>query len=106
MEFTFNQALLPLRYVPQAWHEAASAMQALGHVEKARDYWTRGGATLPDCDALHLALARFEEAQARPAEARQVLEALVARRPAPLTFILLMRFSFRAEGLKVRVRVS
>ena len=35
-----------------------------------------------------------------PAEARQVLEALVARRPAPLTFILLMRFSFRAEGLK------
>ena len=100
MEFTFNQALLPLRYVPQAWHEAASAMQALGHVEKARDYWTRGGATLPDCDALHLALARFEEAQARPAEARQVLEALVARRPAPLTFILLMRFSFRAEGLK------
>ena len=36
----------------------------------------------------------------------QVLEALVARRPAPLNFILLMRFSFRAEGLKVRVRVS
>jgi len=35
-----------------------------------------------------------------------VLEALVARRPAPLNFILLMRFSFRAEGLKVRVRVS
>ena len=100
IEFTFNQALLPLRYVPQTWHEAASAMQALGHVDKARDYWTRGGEVLPDCDALHLALARFEEAQARPAEARQVLEALVVRRPTPLNFILLMRFSFRAEGLK------
>ena len=100
IEFTFNQALLPLRYVPQTWHEAASAMQALGHVDKARDYWTRGGEVLPDCDALHLALARFEEAQARPTEARQVLEALVTRRPTPLNFILLMRFSFRAEGLK------
>ena len=100
IEFTFNQALLPLRYVPQTWHEAASAMQALGHVDKARDYWTRGGEVLPESDALHLALARFEEAQARPTEARQVLEALVSRRPTPLNFILLMRFSFRAEGLK------
>ena len=98
--FTFNQALLPLYHVPQAWHEAASVMQALKHNDSARDYWTRSIEVMPSCDVLYMALARFEEGQQKPAEARQALEALVAARPTPLNFVHLMRFAFRAEGVK------
>ena len=75
-------------------------MQALNHNDAARDYWTRSIEVMPSCDVLYMALARFEESQQRPKEARQALEALVAARPTPLNFIHLMRFAFRAEGVK------
>ena len=98
MMFTFNQALMVCWLTPQVWHEAALWHETNGAAETAQQLYRKALEVLPGSAALCLAYARFEESVGRLAEARALIEGLVAASPAPLNHIILMRFLRRTDG--------
>eukprot|EP00850_Spirogloea_muscicola_P013037 SM000086S23089 [mRNA] locus=s86:477104:482501:- [translate_table: standard] len=118
--FTYEQALLYLRCHPDVWFDYANWQAQLSLSDRAADVYQAAIKALPACLSrtltgshsgaegradsapLYYAYAEFQEARACIKEARGIYDALIQNPQtcSSVSFIMMMRFARRAEGVE------